>query len=52
MIRASQREDTRALSLLIGALQLLEMSDGNETLLGVAKRLLSAAITTKNKKEK
>lgn len=52
MIRASQREDTRALSLLIGALQLLEMSDGNETLMGVARRLLSAAITTKNKKEK
>jgi hypothetical protein len=52
MIRASQREDTRALSLLIGALQLLEMSDGNETLMGVARRLLSTAITTKNKKEK
>lgn len=52
MVRASQREDTRALSLLIGALQLLEMSDGNETLMGVARRLLSTALTTKNKKEK
>lgn len=53
MVRASQSNDNKGLSLMIAALQLLEMSDGNDVLLSVARRLLATALsTTKSKKGK
>ena len=52
MVRASQANDTKGLSLMLAALQLLEMSDGNDVLLSVARRLLATALSTKNKKGK
>jgi hypothetical protein len=52
MVRASQANDTKGLSLMLAALQLLEMSDGNDVLLSVARRLLATALSTKSKKGK
>lgn len=52
MVRASQANDTKGLSLMLAALQLLEMSDGNDILLSVARRLLATALSTKSKKGK
>jgi len=50
MVRNAETGNVKGLTLLVGALQLLQMSTGDDVLASVARRLLSSGLSSKNKK--